>query len=69
MSQSLSSTCAAKIADFAENIFGEPMLEVHRGVKDSARAVYGSKNSSRTPEQIAKIRDILQRAAKEIDEA
>jgi DNA-binding PadR family transcriptional regulator len=58
-----------RIADFAQNIFGEPMIDVHRAVKNVARAVYGSKQSPRTAEQIAKIRDILERAAKEIDEA
>ena len=58
----------AKIADFAQNIFGEPMMEVHRGFKNVGRAVYASaKSSSRTPEQIRRIREILDRAASEIE--
>jgi DNA-binding PadR family transcriptional regulator len=56
-----------KIADFAQSIFGEPMMEIHRAMKNVGRAVYASKSSSRTAEQIAKIRDILNRAATEIE--
>jgi len=48
------------------NVFGEPMMEVHRGFKNIGRAIY-TKNSSRTPEQVKKIVEILQRAASEID--
>ena len=54
------------IAEFAQNIFGEPMMEVHRGMKNVGRAVYASK-SSRTPEQIKRIKEILERAATEIE--
>ena len=58
----------SRIADFASNIFGEPMMEVHRGFKNVGRAVYASsKTSSRTPEQVRKIKEILDRAASEID--
>jgi Transcriptional regulator PadR-like family len=58
----------SRIADFAANIFGEPMMEVHRGFKNIGRAVYASsKSSSRTTEQIRKIREILDRAANEIE--
>src|SRR6476620_3798145 len=56
-----------RIADFAQSIFGEPMMEVHRAMKDVGRAVYASKSSSRSAEQIAKIREILRRAATEIE--
>jgi len=56
-----------RIAEFANNIFGEPMMEVHRGFKDVGRAISASKNSSRTAEQIKKIKEILDRAASEID--
>ena len=41
-------------------------MEVHRGMKNVGRAVYASK-SSRTAEQIRKIKEILERAATEID--
>ncbi|MEO5588408.1 MAG: PadR family transcriptional regulator, partial [Gemmatimonadaceae bacterium] len=57
----------ARIADFAQNIFGEPMMEVHRGMKNVGRAVYGSRTSPRTAEQVAKIKEILERTAKEIE--
>jgi DNA-binding PadR family transcriptional regulator len=55
-----------KISDFAQNVFGEPMMEVHRGFKNIGRAIYG-KNSQRTPEQVKKIIEILHRASAEID--
>ena len=56
----------SKISDFAQSLFGEPMMEVHRGMKDVARAVYAPK-SQRTQEQIKKIKEILGRAAAEIE--
>src|SRR6266446_8153433 len=57
----------SRIADFAQSIFGEPMMEVHRGFKNIGKAIYASKTSTRTPEQIRKIREILDRAASEIE--
>ncbi len=57
----------SRIADFANSIFGEPMMEVHRGFKNVGAAIYASKSSSRTAEQIRKIKDILDRAAREIE--
>jgi DNA-binding PadR family transcriptional regulator len=59
----------SRIAEFANNIFGEPMMEVHRAFKDVGRAIYVSKSSSRSAEQIKKIKEILDRATKEIDAA
>ncbi|MEO8194066.1 MAG: PadR family transcriptional regulator [Gemmatimonadales bacterium] len=58
----------SKIAEFAQNIFGEPMMEVNRGLKDVAKAIYGSKSSSRSAEQIRKIKEILDKAAADIDQ-
>jgi DNA-binding PadR family transcriptional regulator len=55
------------IAEFANSIFGEPMMEVHRGFKNVGRAIYASKSASRSPEQIRKIKEILDRAATEIE--
>jgi DNA-binding PadR family transcriptional regulator len=55
-----------RIAEFANSIFGEPMMDVHRGFKNIGRAVYGAKGQ-RTPDQIRKIKDILDRAATEIE--
>ena len=57
----------ARIADFAQNIFGEPMMEIHRGMKNVGRAVYGPKSNPRSAEQIRKIKEILEKAASEID--
>ena len=55
-----------RISEFAQNVFGEPMMEVHRGFKNIGRSIY-AKKSARTPEQIRKIVEILQRTASEID--
>jgi DNA-binding PadR family transcriptional regulator len=49
----------SRIAEFANNIFGEPMMEVHRAFKNIGRAIYVSKSSSRSAEQIKKIKEIL----------
>src|SRR6476646_7644315 len=56
----------SRIAEFAQSIFGEPMMDVHRGMKDLGRAIYVSQNKQRTPEQIRKIKEILERAAAEV---
>ena len=56
----------SKIAEFAQSIFGEPMMEVHRGFKNVGRAVY-AKTGTRSADQIRKIKDILDRAAAEIE--
>ena len=57
----------SKIEEFAQSIFGEPMMDVNRGLKNVASAIYGSKRSGRNAEQIRKIKEILDRAAAEID--
>ena len=56
----------SRIAEFAQNIFGEPMMEVHRAMKNVGAAIYTSKTSSRSAEQVKKIKEILDRAAEEI---
>ena len=43
------------------------MMDVNRGLKNVASAIYGAKRSGRTAEQIRKIKEILDRAASEID--
>ncbi|HVF39885.1 MAG TPA: PadR family transcriptional regulator, partial [Gemmatimonadaceae bacterium] len=57
----------SRIAEFAQNIFGEPMMDVNRGLKNVAQAIYGSKSSGRSAEQLRKIKEILEKAAGEID--
>ena len=58
----------SRIAEFAQSIFGENMNDVHRAMKHVGRAVYMSTNKRRTPEQIKRIQEILDRAAHEIEE-
>ena len=55
----------SRITEFAQSIFGEPMMQVHRAMKDVGRAVY-VQNAKRTPEQLKRISEILERAAAEI---
>jgi DNA-binding PadR family transcriptional regulator len=57
----------SKIEEFAQSIFGEPMMEVNRGLKNVASAIYGSKRQGRSSDQIRKIKEILDRAASEIE--
>jgi DNA-binding PadR family transcriptional regulator len=55
----------AKISEFAQNIFGEPMMQVHRAFKHVGQAVY-VRDQRRTPEQIQKVAEILERTAQEL---
>ena len=55
----------SRITEFAQNIFGEPMMQIHRAMKDVGRVVY-MQNARRTPEQLKRISEILERAAAEI---
>jgi DNA-binding PadR family transcriptional regulator len=55
----------ARISEFAQNIFGEPMMQVHRALKEVGRVVYVHEGR-RTPEQLKQIVDVLERAAGEI---
>ena len=59
-----------RIADFGGSFFGESMLELSQAFKNVARATYtvGPRNA-KDPERMRKIREILERAAKEIAEA
>jgi DNA-binding PadR family transcriptional regulator len=57
----------SKIEDFAQSIFGEPMMDVNRGLKNVASAIYGSKRAGRTAEQVRKIKEILDKAAADIE--
>lgn len=55
----------SRISEFAQSIFGEPMMHVHRAMKDLGRAVYVP-DRKRTPEQLSQITAILERAAAEV---
>jgi len=59
-----------RIADFGGSFFGESMLELSQAFKNVARATYTvGPRHAKDPERIRKIREILERAAKEIEEA
>ncbi len=58
----------SRMSEFAQSIFGEPMMQVHRAMKDVGRAVYAT-TQKRDAVQLRKIAEILERAAKEIDAA
>lgn len=59
-----------RISDFGESFFGEPMRRVHVAFKDVGRATYANApRLTRDTERLKKIVEILERAAKEIDEA
>jgi DNA-binding PadR family transcriptional regulator len=66
--QPLTDDIFSKIEDFAQSIFGEPMMEVNRGLKNVASAIYGAKRTGRSTEQMKKIREILDQAAKSIED-
>ena len=57
----------SKIEEFAQSLFGEPMMDVNRGLKNVASAIYGAKRHGRSADQIRKIKDILEKAAGDIE--
>jgi DNA-binding PadR family transcriptional regulator len=58
-----------RMAEFGTSLFGGKMMDVNRAFADLGRAVYGSAfRRSAEPEVLAKMREVLERAAKEIDE-
>jgi DNA-binding PadR family transcriptional regulator len=57
-----------RIAQFSAGLFGGPMNEVHVAFKDVARAAYSrAMRSTSDTERLKKIREVLERAAKELD--
>ena len=58
-----------RMARFVEGFFDEPMMEVNGAFRRLGRAAYGSAaRHVREPERLRKVREILDRAAKEIEE-
>ena len=58
-----------RMARFGESFFGDAMGAVHGAFKDVARATYSTApRCASHPETLAKVREILERAAREIDE-
>ncbi len=59
-----------RISDFGESFFGESMRRVHVAFKDVGRATYANApRLTKDQARLAKIVEILERAAKEIEEA
>jgi len=58
-----------RISEFGSAFLSDGMMDVNRGMRDVAQAAYrGAPRIFRDKEAVAKIRETLQRAAKEIDE-
>jgi len=59
-----------RIADFGASFFGGAMMEVNRAFKDLARVTYTTApRATGDAEKMRRIREALERAAKEIEEA
>jgi DNA-binding PadR family transcriptional regulator len=56
-----------RISDFAGSFFSGSMVEVHHAFKNIARATYVNATRDRDPAHLAKIREILEKAANEIE--
>ena len=58
-----------RIADFGAGFLSDAMMDVNRAFKDVGRATYANAGrNARDKEMLAKIRDVLQRAAREIEQ-
>ncbi|MBX6332590.1 MAG: PadR family transcriptional regulator, partial [Gemmatimonadaceae bacterium] len=58
-----------RIADFGASFFGGPMMEVNRAFKDLGRATYTTApRHIRDHDRLQRIKEVLERAAKEIEE-
>jgi DNA-binding PadR family transcriptional regulator len=58
-----------RIAGFASSFFGPQMVEIHQAFKTVARATYATATRLKDPAQLHRIREILERAAAEIEQA
>ena len=59
-----------RISQFGASLFGAPMMEVNRAFKDLARSVYlTAPKMSADADKLRRIREVLERATKEIEEA
>ena len=55
-----------RIASVGASLFGEPMMEVHRAMRDVAAAVYAHAGQSAEPDKLRRIREALDKAAREV---
>ena len=59
-----------RIASFGSSLFDAPMMDIHHAMKDLGRATYSAAwQHASDKDRIARIREILQRATKEVEEA
>ena len=56
-----------RIAGIATSFFGPQMVDIHQAFKSVARATYSTATHTRDPERLRQIREILERAASEIE--
>ena len=57
-----------RVSQFSAGFFGGPMAEVHGAFKEVARATYaGAMRATQDTERLKRVREILDRAAREID--
>lgn len=56
-----------RIAGFATSFFGPQMVEIHQAFKNVARATYSTATRIKDADQLRRIREILERAAAEIE--
>lgn len=58
-----------RMAQFGSSFFGGQMMDVNRAFADLGRSVYGSAfRRPMTPETMARVKEVLERAAKDVDE-
>src|SRR5919199_313002 len=57
-----------RIADFGASFFSAPMLEIGAAFKHLGWAVYGPGVQSRDPERMRRVKEIIEQAAREIEE-
>ncbi len=56
-----------RISEFAGSFFGAPMVDIHHAFKNVARATYATATRLHDPAQLQRIREILERAASDIE--
>jgi DNA-binding PadR family transcriptional regulator len=57
-----------RIADFGSSFFSGPMMEVGAAFKHLGWAVYGPGFQTRDPERLRRVKEIIERAARDIEE-
>lgn len=55
-----------RITSIGSSLFGEPMMEVHRAMRDLAAAVYAHAGQSTDGDKLRRIREALDKAARDV---